>query len=1597
MEDPVINDVHHDFDAGKIDAPTPGKASPSGKITAEKVISPEEIATPVFGSDAIPLLKPSYSETLIGPGKKLATPGKASPPEKIAIPTTSEKAMPPKEIAAPVFGPNDKPLFKLFETETLTGPERKIAAPRIASPLEEIWSPVFGPDPKALLKPFKTESVKGPEKKIAAIEKTSSPEKMSASEKASPTKEIVAPDAKPLSKPSETVKGPEKKIAAPEKASPIKESVAPDAKPLSKPLQPEALKGPEKKMSAPEKASPTKEIVAPDAKPLSKPSETVKGPENKIAAPEKASPTKESVAPDAKPLSKPLQPETLKGPEKKIAAIEKTSSPEKIAAIEKASPTKESVAPDAKPLSKPSENVKGPENKIAAPEKASPIKESVAPDAKPLSKPLQPETLKGPEKKIAAIEKTSSPEKIAAIEKAILTKESVAPDAKPLSKPSENVKGPENKIAAPEKASPIKESVAPDAKPLSKPLQPETLKGPEKKIAAIEKTSSPEKIAAIEKASPTKESVAPDAKPLSKPSENVKGPENKIAAPEKASPIKESVAPYAKPLSKPLKPEALKGPENLPKVEDAPDSQEGAASTSSSDEPNDLSPNDHVPDSPGDDKHEELEPDIACNDQAADSPDDHGPDSPVDDAPDSPVETNDVDVHLERESTMSEEDAADAMDRQVSDPVYMQDDDLEPEQAEHEAEDKNAVPQEEDNVNDKVQTQLSFESSNQDETDPEEADSPMEANSFDQIGSEESKEPAPEIVSPPEDIAAPENAGPPKEIAAPVVVSGAEPLSKPIETQTVKGPEKSEKIKELEDKISQLECSLKSKDDTITSLQSEVQRLNTEIKSRSGSVGSSISCSEPNSKPNSVPSKKPASAISDPKSKSVGAKKTRPASAARAVAKPSPVSNGVAKKPAGSPTKKPGSATTRARPVSAAPKAAPGGKSSVGKKFSPRRAGKGGNRVEMTKGLDGANGRKNLSWVDLGTMGEKEHAVKLMLRGRGIVCYPPTDFSLDGISSEKPDETLKINWVYGYRGRDSQDNIYSLPSNELLYYQAAVGVIYNPATKTQRFYQGHNDDIKSIALNPANPSIVATGQAAGHDEKEGDPHVRVWNCETFETLAVLGLGNLQRGVGSVSFSPDGSKVLAVDEGNDHTIFIYDIKKKVSVASQKGHQDPVLGAEYIPGQNNKFITYGKGHIIFWEQDGNKLVKKSGLFEKHPKPRFITALAFTAAGEPITGDSNGNLFLWNPNERKISKQKVGAHEGSVYSVAVKGDEIYTGGQDCKVKKFSCSDLAEVDSWQLDSATHGRVRAIAFVGEDLAVGTYNNGMLYGKFGDAPEQIIYGHGAGDLWGGANHPLENSFATVGQDKVVYIWDAESHTPKQVFKVEKPAQACCFSPDGSVLAVASTTGEWWVLDSKNGLVLSSYKSGPEQIDAMSYSPDGKSIAVGSHDNYVYLFECGDIRAEYKAIGKCAGHSSFITHLDFSDDGKVLQTTSGDYEHLFWDATSGDQITSTKDMRDVNMSSYTCTLGFPVCGIWPVGYDGTDINALCRSHNDKLVVTADDFGLVNLFRFPCCNPTAEWSSFRGHSAHVTKVRFLLGDKEIFSLGGRDQSIIQWGVC
>ena len=52
-----------------------------------------------------------------------------------------------------------------------------------------------------------------------------------------------------------------------------------------------------------------------------------------------------------------------------------------------------------------------------------------------------------------------------------------------------------------------------------------------------------------------------------------------------------------------------------------------------------------------------------------------------------------------------------------------------------------------------------------------------------------------------------------------------------------------------------------------------------------------------------------------------------------------------------------------------------------------------------------------------------------------------------------------------------------------------------------------------------------------------------------------------------------------------------------------------------------------------------------------------------------------------------------------------------------------------------------------------------------------------------------------------------------------------------------------------------------------------------------------------------------------------------------------------------LDHFMCT----VSGIWPEGADGTDVNACCGSHKNTLMASADDFGKVNLFRYPCCQP------------------------------------------
>lgn len=229
------------------------------------------------------------------------------------------------------------------------------------------------------------------------------------------------------------------------------------------------------------------------------------------------------------------------------------------------------------------------------------------------------------------------------------------------------------------------------------------------------------------------------------------------------------------------------------------------------------------------------------------------------------------------------------------------------------------------------------------------------------------------------------------------------------------------------------------------------------------------------------------------------------------------------------------------------------------------------------------------------------------------------------------------------------------------------------------------------------------------------------------------------------------------------------------------------------------------------------------------------------------------------------------------------------------------------------------------------------------------------------------------------------------------------------MAVANNTGivtvreiDWKLVDEGDSIGVNSVKctlfkklKKAEWIECMVYSQPNASgkqewLAVGSHDNSVYLIDT----VTYKKTHKLNGHSSFITGLDFSIDNKFIRSVCGAYELLFFEVGKKKRDPAgASHTVDTIWSDQTCKFGWNVQGIFPSGCDGSHINSVAMSRDQKLIASGDDYGLVNVYRNPLLDKH-KGHMYRGHSEHVTCVKFSEDGKYIFSTGGQDQTTIQW---
>lgn len=634
--------------------------------------------------------------------------------------------------------------------------------------------------------------------------------------------------------------------------------------------------------------------------------------------------------------------------------------------------------------------------------------------------------------------------------------------------------------------------------------------------------------------------------------------------------------------------------------------------------------------------------------------------------------------------------------------------------------------------------------------------------------------------------------------------------------------------------------------------------------------------------------------------------------------------------------------------------------------------------------------------------------IKMFMRGRPITMFIPSDVeNYSDVKTELPPERLRLEWVYGYRGRDCRANVFLLPTGEMVYFIASVVVLFNNEERTQRHYLGHTDCVKCLALHP-DKIRIATGQIAGVD-KDGRalaPHVRVWDSVSLNTLQIVGQGTFERGVGSLAFSKadSGVHLAVVDDCNDHMLTVWDWNRKSKVAEIKTTNEVVLGVEFHPTDSASIVTCGKSHIFFWTWSGNSLQRKQGIFGKYEKPKFVQCVAFLRNGDILTGDSGGVLLVWTraadtPTSKGLRAfqivRQVKAHEGSVFCLSeTRGGAVLSGGS--KDHRIVLWDHELRPDREIEVPDQfGSIRAVAEgKGDEVLVGTSKNFILRGTFTDGFTVEVQGH-TDELWGLASHPSRDLFLTCAQDRLVCLWDSAEHRLKWSRSLEEHGHCADFHPSGAVVAIGTHSGKWYVLDAESMDLVAIHTDGNEQLSVMRYSVDGALLAVGSHDNFIYLYTVSENGRKYSRYNKCSGHSSYITHLDWSPDNAFIMSNSGDYEILYWDVMNGcSQIKNRSDCKDLDWATYTCVLGFHVFGVWPEGSDGTDINALVRSHSRRVIALADDFCKVHLFSYPCCTPKAPSHKYSAHSSHVTNVTFLHSDSHLISTGGKDTSVLQW---
>ncbi|HSO76339.1 MAG TPA: caspase family protein [Blastocatellia bacterium] len=224
--------------------------------------------------------------------------------------------------------------------------------------------------------------------------------------------------------------------------------------------------------------------------------------------------------------------------------------------------------------------------------------------------------------------------------------------------------------------------------------------------------------------------------------------------------------------------------------------------------------------------------------------------------------------------------------------------------------------------------------------------------------------------------------------------------------------------------------------------------------------------------------------------------------------------------------------------------------------------------------------------------------------------------------------------------------------------------------------------------------------------------------------------------------------------------------------------------------------------------------------------------------------------------------------------------------------------------------------------------------------------------------------ASASSDKTICLWDAQTGRVLRVLDVHGDnITSVAFSPDGKTIASGSLDKKVAICDVKTGRVIHALVDHTDDVNAVAFSPDGKTIASGSRDQTINLWDV----ATGEVIHTLEGSAAEVRTLAFSFDGQMLASGGADKTVRLWRVTDGQMIRALQGHSSV-------------------------VRSVAFSPEGQTLASSGDENAIKLWN---AESGLLLRTLEGHTGIVTSIVFGQDGKLLLS-GSHDKTVRIWDV-